>query len=251
MDALLNLTKPSAQDSSSGSARRTILIIDDAEDLRSIIAESLTLCGFRTLTAAEGLSGVRMAQEHRPDLVICDVHMPKLDGYGTLQAMREQEATAGIPFIFLSGATEKGDVRRGMELGADDYLTKPFSPKELKAAIQTRFEKQAKWQRQSDQRFEELRENLTMTLPHELRTPLSGILGVAGLMIDDYANMPPEDVLESARFIQLAASRLHRLIENFLSPPTPCAASACRGARPWCAAPAPPSVARWRPPAWR
>ena len=216
MDALLNPTVSPANKSSSAPARRTILIIDDTEDWRSLIAESLTLCGYRALTAAEGLTGLRMAEEHRPDLVICDVHMPKLDGYGTLQALREQETTAGIPFIFLSGATEKGDVRRGMELGADDYLTKPFTQKELNAAIQTRFEKQAKWQSQSDRKFEELRENLTLTLPHELRTPLSGILGVAGLMIDDYANMPPEDVLESARFIQLAASRLHRLIENFL-----------------------------------
>jgi signal transduction histidine kinase len=199
-----------------GRPMRNVLVIDDTADIRFIISETLNLFGFHVLTAEDGVTGVRMAQEQLPDLVICDINMPNLDGYGTLKAMRDNEATAGIPFIFLTGATEKSDMRRGMELGADDYLTKPFTHKELMAAVNARLEKQAEMQRQSDKKLNELRGNITLALPHELRTPLNGIMGLAHLMIDDYANMPPEEVLESARFIHDSALRLHRLIENFL-----------------------------------
>jgi signal transduction histidine kinase len=107
-------------------------------------------------------------------------------------------------------------MRRGMELGADDYLTKPFTHKELLAAVNTRLEKQAELQRQSEKKLDELRGNITLALPHELRTPLNGILGLAALMMEDYATLPPEEVLESARYIHESALRLHRLIENFL-----------------------------------
>jgi signal transduction histidine kinase len=199
-----------------GKKMHTVLVIDDSADIRMIISETLNLYGFKTLVAEDGLTGIKLAQEHLPDLIICDINMPKLDGYGTLKAMREHEATAMIPFVFLSGATDRVTIRRGMEQGADDYLTKPFSPKELMAAVNTRLEKQAELQRLSDRKLNELRGNLSLVLPHELRTPLNGILGLANLMMDDYAQMPPEEVLESARFIHESALRLHRLIENFL-----------------------------------
>jgi signal transduction histidine kinase len=193
-----------------------VLIVDDTADIRMIIAESLKIYGFETLTAEDGLNGIRLAKEHVPDLIICDVNMPNLDGYGTLTALRESEATAAIPFIFLTGATDRNDMRRGMDMGADDYLTKPFTHHELMAAVNARLEKQAEAQRRSEKKLEELRGNITMALPHELRTPLNGIMGLANIMIEDYATMPPEEVLESARYINESAMRLHRLIENFL-----------------------------------
>jgi len=195
---------------------KKVLAIDDTQEIRFIITETLNLFGFQTLVAEDGVTGMKMAQEQLPDLILCDINMPNLDGYGTLKALRENDATATIPFIFLSGATDRITIRKGMELGADDYLTKPFTPKELMAAVNTRLEKQAELQRLSDRKLNELRGNLTLALPHELRTPLNGILGLANLMIDDYAQMPPEEVLESARFIHESALRLHRLIENFL-----------------------------------
>ena len=181
-----------------------------------LISESLKLYGFATLVAPDGEQGIQMARQNLPDLIICDIRMPKLDGYATLTRLRDEEATSTIPFIFLSGATEKIDMRRGMELGADDYLTKPFTHKELMAAVNARLEKQAELQRQSDKKLDELRGNITMALPHELRTPLNGIMGLASLMIDDHSSMPPNEVLESARFIHQSALRHHRLIENFL-----------------------------------
>jgi signal transduction histidine kinase len=199
-----------------GNGAKKVLVIDDTQDIRLIIAESLSLYGFKTLSAADGTAGVEVAKAELPDLIICDINMPNLDGYGTLAALRENEGTATIPFIFLSGASDKPNVRRGMEMGADDYLTKPFTHKELMAAVNTRLEKQAELQRHSDKRMEELRGNITLALPHELRTPLNGIMGLASLMMDDYATLPPEEVLESARYIHESALRLHRLIENFL-----------------------------------
>jgi two-component system sensor histidine kinase/response regulator len=103
-----------------------------------------------------------------------------------------------------------------MELGADDYLTKPFSPKELMAAVNTRLDKHAKLQTLSERKLDELRGNITLALPHELRTPLNGIMGLAHMMMEDYQTMPAEELLESSRFIYDSACRLHRLIENFL-----------------------------------
>ncbi|HXJ60279.1 MAG TPA: response regulator [Verrucomicrobiae bacterium] len=199
-----------------GKKMKKVLAIDDSAEIRMIINETLNLFGVQTLVAEDGTGGVKLAQEHLPDLILCDINMPNLDGYGTLKAMREHEATAFIPFIFLSGATDRITIRKGMELGADDYLTKPFSPKELMAAVNARLHKQAELRRLSDRKLNELRGNLTLALPHELRTPLNGIMGLAHLMMEDYANMPPDEVLESSRFIYDSALRLHRLIENFL-----------------------------------
>ena len=156
-----------------GKKMKKVLAIDDSPEIRLIISETLNLFGFQTLIAEDGVTGIKVAQEHLPDLIICDINMPNLDGYGTLKAMREHEATAPIPFVFLSGATDKITMRKGMELGADDYLTKPFSPKELMASVNARLEKQAELQRLSDRKLNELRGNLTLALPHELRTPLN------------------------------------------------------------------------------
>jgi len=196
---------------------KKVLVIDDTPEIRMIIEETLNMFGFSTVLAEDGESGVALAKEHLPDLIICDVNMPKLDGFGTLAKLREDERTAGIPFMFLSGAVERPTVRRGMEMGADDYLTKPFTPSELLAAVNARLEKQAEVERKSEKKLDELRGKMTMTLPHELRTPLNGILGLAQILIDDYATMPREELLENARMIHLSAERLHRLIENFLA----------------------------------
>lgn len=181
-----------------------------------IICETLDLFGFEAMGAGDGEHGIQLSREQVPDLIICDINMPGLDGYGTLKAVRGNPATATIPFVFLSGSADRVAVRKGMELGADDYLTKPFTPQELIASVKTRLDKQDEIQRQSNQKLDELRGSLSLALPHELRTPLNGIMGLAHLMMEDYQQMPPEEVLESARFIHESAMRLHRLIENFL-----------------------------------
>src|ERR1051325_8032842 len=196
---------------------KKFLVIDDPPEIRMIIDETLNMFGFSTLMAEDGETGISLAKEHLPQLIICDVNMPKLDGFATLAQLREDERTAGIPFMFLSGAVERPNVRRGMEMGADDYLTKPFTPSELLAAVNARLEKQAEIERKSEKKLDELRGKMTLALPHELRTPLNGIMGLASILIDDHERMKPAEVLESARYIYDSANRLHRLIENFLA----------------------------------
>jgi len=121
-----------------------ILVIEDEPNVRANIAEILELADFEPIVAQDGSEGVQLAQENLPDLIICDIMMPKLDGYGVVQALRKQPNTESIPFIFLSAKAERGDFRQGMQLGADDYLTKPFSMDELLAAIAVRLERSAK-----------------------------------------------------------------------------------------------------------
>ena len=119
----------------------TILVIEDVQSLREEILETLSYEGFEVLGAENGVVGVQMAKTYMPDLIICDIAMPELDGYGTLVALREEPKTSMLPFIFLTAMTEKGDMRQAMQLGADDYLTKPFTSSELLGAIASRLQK--------------------------------------------------------------------------------------------------------------
>ncbi|MEK7676346.1 MAG: hybrid sensor histidine kinase/response regulator [Verrucomicrobiota bacterium] len=193
-----------------------ILIIEDAEDVRSLITSTLENNGFQTLAAEDGVAGVALAKEHLPDLILCDIQMPRLDGYGTLAALRQQAATAAIPFIFLTGITDKMHMRKGMEQGADDFLTKPFSLRELLGAVKAQLQKQAVISHQSNQRLEQLRDNLSLALPHELITPLNAIIGFSSLLMDDCASMPHQEIRDFAQNIHKSALRLQRLVENFL-----------------------------------
>jgi CRP-like cAMP-binding protein len=120
---------------------RKLLVIDDHDDIRENIAEILTLAGYAVFTAQNGKRGVETALKENPELVICDVMMPELDGYGVLHLLRKNEATVNTPFIFLTAKTERNDFRKGMEMGADDYITKPFDDIELLNAIEIRLKK--------------------------------------------------------------------------------------------------------------
>jgi two-component system, sensor histidine kinase and response regulator len=132
----------------------TILAIEDETKIRENIQEILELEGFDVLTAENGRIGVQLAQDHHPDLIICDVMMPELDGYDVLVALRQDPSTVKIPFIFLSAKATKADFRKGMSLGADDYLTKPFTPSELREAIEIRLEKQTMMMERYSQELE-------------------------------------------------------------------------------------------------
>src|ERR1051326_4105511 len=120
---------------------KKILLIEDNKEMRENTAEILELSGYSVLTAKNGKEGIALAQNERPDLVICDIMMPVLDGYGVLHALSKSPETAGIPFIFLSARAERSDLRKGMEMGADDYVTKPFDDIELLNAVESRLKK--------------------------------------------------------------------------------------------------------------
>ncbi len=195
---------------------KKVLVIDDEAAVANVVGATLRFLGYSPILAFDGPSGVNLARQEAPDLIICDVNMPDQDGYATLKAIQQNEATATTPFIFLSGLADQPDVRRGMELGADDYLAKPFTPEGLMAAVRARLARKEEQDRKTEKRLDEVRGNITLALPHELRTPLTGILGLAGVLIEEYATIRPEDLLDTAQCIHRSATRLQRLIENFL-----------------------------------
>ncbi|MCL6432879.1 MAG: response regulator [Leptolyngbyaceae cyanobacterium HOT.MB2.61] len=121
---------------------KTILVIEDEAQTRDIFVRSLTFEGFHAIAAESGAVGLKLAQTHLPDLIVCDIMMPDLDGYEVLSILRQRQSTAAIPFIFLTAKVTMADLRQGMELGADDYLTKPCTVEQFLAAIATRLERQ-------------------------------------------------------------------------------------------------------------
>ncbi len=120
---------------------KSVLVIDDNQDIRENTAEILELAGYKTFTAENGKKGVETAQREKPDVIVCDIMMPELDGYGVLHLLRKNSETQHIPFVFLTAKTERSDFRKGMEMGADDYITKPFEDIELLNAIEIRLKK--------------------------------------------------------------------------------------------------------------
>jgi signal transduction histidine kinase len=157
-----------------------------------------------------------LMQPSLPDLIVCDIMMPGLDGFGVLKNVRENPETAMIPFIFLTGKAERLNMREGMELGADDYLTKPFSASEIIAAINTRLKKKADLDQHSEKKLDELRQNIIYTMPHELRTPLTSIQACSELIMDCRATLEPSQITELAKNINDSSFRLDRLIGNYL-----------------------------------
>ncbi len=198
------------------SSSKTILVIEDDLFIRESIQDVLSLEGYQTQTAANGALGVQRALELLPDLILCDVAMPEMDGYAVLSALQQHSATATTPFIFLTARTTRADLRYGMNLGADDYLAKPCTATELLHAITSRFERQDALQSRSQQQMQSLRENIAQSLPHELYTPLNGILGFSEVLCQEAETIERSELKEFAESIHTSALRLHRLMQNFL-----------------------------------
>lgn len=195
---------------------KRILIIEDQNSLRTDIAEMLKLEGFEVHEAPDGVEGIKVAQQTQPDVIICDIMMPKLDGYGVLQQIRKESQFAFVPFIFLTAKTDRVNMRHGMVLGADDYIMKPFVVHELLDSIHTQLNRRQHLDVIINDHLERLRENIITALPHELRTPLNTILGFSEMLKLEAPALRPEQVSDWADHIHLAAQQLYRLIENYL-----------------------------------
>jgi diguanylate cyclase len=175
-----------------------ILIIEDEPKIRENIQEILDLEGFITITAEDGWQGVQMAEAHQPDMIICDLMMPRLDGYGVIKALRQKPMTAEIPFIFLTAKAEHRDLRQGMELGADDYLTKPFEVDELLQAISTRLKKrQIVTQRHRDQ-IQEMEAQIHYLVRHDSLTGLPN-----QFFLEEYFNQTRLQAYNQGQFLFL------------------------------------------------
>src|SRR6266705_1859205 len=195
---------------------KKILVIDDEEWLREMVQLALRQKGFDVVQAQNGAVGVELARRELPDLVLCDVNMEKVDGYMTLSALRNEATTATIPFILMTGLADNAGMRHGMELGADDYLPKPFTIEGLYAAVDARLRKVATVRAEAERKLADLRDNISMMLPHELRTPLNGILAYGEILTADAATLQPAEIADMRQMIYQNGRRLERLIENFL-----------------------------------
>jgi signal transduction histidine kinase len=199
-----------------GQQMKRILIIDDEEWLREMVHMALAEKGYEVIEAENGAVGIEKARNGLPDLILCDVNMEKMDGYVTLSALRGEPTTAAIPFILMTGLADNAGMRHGMELGADDYLPKPFTIDGLYAAVEARLKKAQALRDEAEKKLADLRGNLSMMLPHELRTPLNGILAYGEILAAEAATLPAGEVAEMGQVIHDSGKRLERLIENFL-----------------------------------
>jgi DNA-binding response OmpR family regulator len=189
---------------------KTILVIEDDEPIRMSILELLMIEQYQGIGAEDGHQGLELAKEVQPDLIICDIMMPGFDGYAVLNELQQDHGTANIPFIFLTAKTERHDQRMGMELGADDYITKPFTTTELLGAVKTRLKKQQHYLSQYKQEqayvqqlndkvaaLEEVshsKEKQLTQLSEDLRAPLSTIQMAVELL-----SMAPSSQLNSVK----------------------------------------------------
>ncbi len=193
-----------------------ILVIEDEDLIRESLEDLLLAEGFDVITAENGDQGVKVALQNRPNLIICDVMMPILNGYEVLARLREDHHLRTVPFVFLTSIVDRRSNRKGMSLGADDYLEKPCTKDELLDAIAVRLGKQKLVDQCIEEKMDALRHSITLSLPHELQTPLSGIMGLSELMMMQSEELSCEEIHEYAQGIYCSAERLHRLIQNYL-----------------------------------
>lgn len=206
-----------------------ILVIEDEELLRTEVAEWLFLEGYETATAADGVEGVEQATRVLPDLIVCDITMPRLDGYGVLLELRANPATMRIPFVFVTARAAYDDVRQGMELGADDYITKPFSRLELLHAVQTRLAKQEtqeqahqqelrEWQQAVEDERERrlLKAKLVAMFSHDFRNPLAAILSSSSLLRKYSDRMDEARRLTHFDRIEASVKQLVQMLDDML-----------------------------------
>jgi two-component system, sensor histidine kinase and response regulator len=194
-----------------------ILVVDDEPAHRETTALALTRHGYEVQTASQGRAALALARSFRPALILSDVVMPEVDGYLLTSLLKRDSELASIPVILMTGEANLVGLRRGMSLGADDYLPKPFKVEDLLDAVRIRLEKQERWQHEAEARMESLRGSIAMMLPHELRTPLVGILGIADLLELSPGSMPRDELARFASLLRQSGERLLHLTERFLT----------------------------------
>ncbi len=195
---------------------RKILVIDDDEGLRRTLDAALRHFGYGVRVATTGDEGVPLAREWKPDLVLCDVNMPGMDGRAVLQVLRNDPQLANCQVILMTGNQDAHPLREGMNLGADDYLPKPFEIGQLRTCVEARLRRATMYRRLEEAMFRRHGELFSSTLPHEFMTPLNGILGFAEILKEDLGRIPREESLQMLSDIETCARRLHRTLMNYI-----------------------------------
>lgn len=193
-----------------------ILLIEDEDNIRENIQELLEAKGYLVHSASNGRQGVLEAIDFRPHLILCDIMMPKMDGFKVLEYIRKTSTIQNVPFIFLTAKIDRQDIRQGMELGADDYLTKPFTSKDLINAIEARLKKQQKIIGDYTKVKHELDTTVFATYYHEFNTPLHGIIGGINLLINARDSFNDKQIQELLYSILKSGLRLNHSLANLM-----------------------------------
>jgi two-component system sensor histidine kinase/response regulator len=183
-----------------------ILIIDDEPRFIALTQEILKVYGYEVITASSGSEGIQKTQAHHPDLILCDIRMPEMDGFQVLKAVRAEHHH--IPFIFLTGLTEMREIRQGMQLGADDYLTKPFSPRDLLRSIEVRLQKREALDAAIRERAEAAIQALKLHLEDEMSSRVTSIACSAEILLQEYDHLERNQVMELLQTLHTAAQKL-------------------------------------------
>jgi two-component system sensor histidine kinase/response regulator len=192
-----------------------ILIVDDQADIRDTLQDILELNGYKVVTAEDGAQGVEVAAKELPDFIFCDVSMPVLDGHGMLAAIKKVPAVREVPFVFLTANATRHDQREGMALGADDYITKPFSERDILDAIAARIKRQGSLREKITELAGQHRREINAQWSHELLTPLNGVLGALDLIEMD-EKIGPAELKEMLAIIREGAQRQERLSRKLI-----------------------------------
>ncbi len=191
---------------------KTVLIVEDDQNLRMNLEDILQFNGFDTISAKNGYEGYKLALVKEPDIIISDIRMPQMDGLELLKKLQENPITSLIPFVFLSAKVELQDIRAGMALGADDYITKPFKIDDVLNTINSRLKKK----NNQVNIIEEFKNNIVKNVAHELRTPLVSIIGFSEIIEKTFDELTKGDIIEIARNINKSGKKLHHRIEKFM-----------------------------------
>jgi two-component system, sensor histidine kinase and response regulator len=196
---------------------KTILLVDDDVLIRDMFGAALERFGYHTLVAASGTEALDLARRHLPDLIVSDINMPGTDGCTLLQSLRADPELGSKQIVLMTGNRMQPMHRRSMDLGADDFLLKPFSPEELQRCITARFHRAEISRRVETKVIQALQATLHSTLPHEFFTPLAGILGLVEVLKMDITQLSQTEMQEILDDIQRSGLRLHRTLKNYLT----------------------------------
>jgi DNA-binding response OmpR family regulator/anti-sigma regulatory factor (Ser/Thr protein kinase) len=194
---------------------KNLLVIDDDDTIRASI-ELFFENEFKVDTAENGLIGINKANSKLYDFIICDIDMPELNGYEVIEHIKNDDRYLTVPFIFLSAKSKEKQIIKGLKLGADEYLTKPFEFQTLNDVVKNKLNKREKLEKLVEERVTSFKSNISYSLPHEFLTPINGIIGPISMLTDNELKLDSDEINEMHSVIHNSAHRLKRTIENFL-----------------------------------
>ncbi len=197
--------------------KATILVVEDNAIMLDGIRDILEMADYRVISALDGQEALELLQQNSPALIVSDIMMPRMDGYQFFSAVRANPQWFSIPFIFLTAKDQRIDVRLGKQLGADDYLTKPFEPEDLLVAVSAKLERTAALKAITEAEMAKLKHNILNTLSHEFRTPLTYVHGYLDLILEEGPDqLSVEELGDFLQRMKKGSDRLRQLVDDFI-----------------------------------